>query len=170
MRYRKLLLTMAALTLIGFASVKPAMAYFTDYALATGYRTIKVHDSEFTPPTDSVENMVKTVSLTNTGDFDMYVRVMVICPEGITATMQDSPDWELRSDNYYYYNPILKATDEEKKISTSNLNLKISEPTGDLSGKDFNVIIVQEGTKVHYDADGNPYYNWSDKITERREY
>ncbi len=163
MKYSKFLLLAASFAVISMASIKPAMAYFTDYVLAVGYRTIKVHDSELDTPKDTVENMVKTVSLKNTGDFPVYVRVKAICPDGITATGQDSEDWTAQDDGYYYYNEIL-GVDEE----TTNLNLKISEPTGDTAGNDFNVVIIQEATKVQYKEDGTTYADWDSAIGKNK--
>ncbi len=164
MKKGKYLLILAAFAVIGLASVKPAMAYFTDYALATGYHVVKVHDPVVDPPTENVKDMVKTISLTNTGDFDMYVRVRAICPDTVTATMENTTGWTKDGD-FYTYDAILPVGQ-----STSEINLRISEPTGELAGSDFNVVIIQEGTKVHYKEDGTPYANWQDKITERREF
>lgn len=164
MKKSKYLLILAAFAVIGLASVKPAIAYFTDYALATGYHVVKVHDPVVDKPKEEVKDMVKTISLTNTGDFDMYVRVRAICPDTVTATMENTTGWTLNGD-YYEYNAILPVGQ-----STSEINLRISEPTGELAGSDFNVVIIQEGTKVHYKEDGTAYANWQDKITERREF
>ena len=165
MKKSKYLLILAAFAVIGLASVKPAMAYFTDYALATGYHVVKVHDPVVGPPTENVTGMVKTISLTNTGDFDMYVRVRAICPDTVTATMdKTTTGWTEDEDGVFYtYDAILPVGQ-----STSDINLKISEPTGELAGSDFNVVIIQEGTKVHYKEDGTPYADWQDEIDKIR--
>ena len=68
MKGRNYLLVAAAAVLVASASIKPAMAYFTDSHIAVGERTIKLGDSKLTPPEDSVSNMIKTVAITNTGD------------------------------------------------------------------------------------------------------
>ena len=165
---KKYLLVAAALVMIAASAVKPAMAYFTDYVMASGYRTIRVHDSELTPPEDTVdvEQMIKTVAITNTGDFDVYVRVKAICPDGFSTTLVDSEGWTYNDeDGYYYYDSIVKNKDASEGKTTNNLNLKINTPEGNTD--DFNVIIVQEATKVHFNEDGTTYADWDEAIVSQ---
>lgn len=170
---KTLALVAAALVVIGAASVQPAMAYFTSYKMASGYREINVHDSELGVPEDTVDlgTMIKTVQITNTGDFDVYVRVKAICPNGISAEVvkPEGDDevllWTKGEDDYYYYKDILPAKEEN---TTNKLNLEIKTPEG--YDKDFNVIIVQEATKVHYDQNGDPYADWTKDVIQAQEF
>lgn len=166
MRYRKCLLVAAALMVIGLTSIKPAMAYFTDFAQATGAKTIHVGDSELPPPEDNVENMIKTVAISNTGDYDVFVRVKAIYPSNVTVKMDkdNSKGWSLKEDGYYYYGEIVKAN-KENPFKTNDLKLKIEAPK---DATEFNVIIVQEATKVLY-KDGEPYADWNAKVTVKEE-
>ncbi|WP_051195048.1 hypothetical protein [Pseudobutyrivibrio ruminis] len=173
MKYKKYLLVAAAAVLVATASIKPAMAYFTDYQVATGYRTIKLGDSELTPPEDSVSDMVKTVSITNTGDYDVFVRVKAIAPEGVGVKLNkdSSSNWVLVGD-YYYYLSSKDSNDVENDglvlpvgKSTEPLKLDIVEPTDkNLKGHNFNVVIVQEATKVLYHQNGQTFADWKLKI------
>ncbi len=170
MNYKKAILVASALVFIGIAGVKPAMAYFTDSVMAVGYKTVRIEDPKLTPPEDEVdiEKMIKTVAITNTGDFDVYVRVKAICPTGISATMtSDTKGWKLEDDGYYYYDSLLKNKDAEQGKTTSNLSFKINTPEN--YTQDFNVIIIQEATKVHYHDDGTPYADWTEKIESQQE-
>lgn len=169
MSNKKYLIAAAAFMMIAVASVKPAMAYFTDYKLVVGAKEIHIEDPKLTPPEDKVdiEKMIKTVAITNTGDFDVYVRVKAICPSGITATMTDTTGWTLNEDGYYYYDTVLKDKNAEEGKTSSNLNFEITTPEN--YTQDFNVIIVQEATKVHYSENGEPYADWSEKIESREE-
>ena len=170
MKSRKYLLVAAAAVLVVTASIKPAMAYFTDSHIAVGERTIKLGDSKLNPPEDSVSNMIKTVAITNTGDYEVFVRVKAIAPEGVKVTInkESKADWVLVGDYYYY----AASEDVENngtvlpvKETTKPLKLDIVEPTDEnLKGQQFNVVIVQEATKVLYHENGKAFADWKLKI------
>lgn len=153
---KRLVLIAMALILISGIAVKPAIAYFTDTVSTEGMLEVKLGDSELTPMEDNVENMIKTIAITNTGDYDVFVRAAAIIPDGITVTMQDSSGWTKGGDGYYYYSSIVAVGE-----TTSKLNLKIDN--GELT--DFNVVIVQEATKVEYDEAGNPVADWDSAVS-----
>lgn len=170
MKGRNYLLVAAAAVLVASASIKPAMAYFTDSHIAVGKRTIKLGDSILTPPEDSVSNMIKTVSITNTGDYEVFVRVRAIAPEGVKVTINKEceADWVLVGDYYYYAtseNVENDGTVLSTKEKTKPLKLDIVEPTdGNLKGQPFNVVILQEATKVLYHENGKAFADWKLKI------
>ncbi|MCR5581323.1 MAG: hypothetical protein K6F66_07020 [Pseudobutyrivibrio sp.] len=177
MKYRKYLLVAVAFSLVALASIKPAMAYFTDSKIVVGAQTIRVGDSELTPPEDTVESMVKTVAITNTGKYDVFVRVKAIYPSGVGVSLnsESSSKWIYNeADGYYYYasssdvnnSGIIVAVGEK----TESIKFDITEPTDpNLTGNDFNVVIVQEATKVLYNSDGSTYADWNSKITSETE-
>ena len=146
MKYKKYLIAAAALVMIAAASVGPAMAYFTDSHIATGTVTVNLGDSSLTP-NESVEDMVKTIQITNSGDYDVYIRVKAIYGSTVTVTKSAGDKWSL-SDGYYYYRDIVEAGG-----TTDELKLAITAPT-DISQDSFNVIIAEEATRATYATDG----------------
>ncbi|SFH97901.1 hypothetical protein SAMN04487830_11546 [Pseudobutyrivibrio sp. OR37] len=172
MKYKKYLLVATAAILVATASIKPAMAYFTDSQTATGARTIKLGDSKLTPPEDTVSNMIKTVKISNTGDYEVFVRVKAIAPEGVKVELSDdsSSKWKLVGDYYYYLSSDTEDVENNGQVlsvdeTTEPLKLKIEEPTAEkLKGQNFNVVIVQEATKVLYHSNGKTFADWKLKI------
>lgn len=169
---RNILVAAFALSLVAAVSIKPAFAYFTDTVTAS--KRVQVAVGADVPDTnDSVDGMVKTVSISNTGDYDLYIRVKAIYSSNYVAAINaaSSAKWSLSDDGYYYYSDIVKAktTSDGADVidSTEDLKLDISLANGAaVTDKDFNVIIVQEATKVLYDENGNPYADWNFVITE----
>lgn len=146
MKYKKYLIAAAALVMIAAASVGPAMAYFTDSHIATGTVKVNLGDSALTP-NESVEDMVKTIQITNSGDYDVYIRVKAIYGNTVTVTKSAGDKWSL-SDGYYYYSDIVEAGG-----TTEALQLEITPPS-DTSQESFNVIIAEEATRATYATDG----------------
>lgn len=160
MKKRLITLAAAAAIIICGIAVKPAMAFFTDTATAEGKLELKLKDGELGDIEETVSDMVKHIVITNTGDGDVIVRVKAIYPDSCTVTVQDSADWS-ESDGYYVFNGILSAGDK-----TSELALKISNSTT----ADFNVVILQEATRVTYDEAGNPIADWDSAVVSQSNY
>lgn len=168
MKKKMISLVACAGILVAGLSVKPAMAYFTDYASASGNIEIAVDDTHSTVE-ESGEGQQKIIVIDNDMATKAFVRVQVVLPEGITAAMDgektSEEDWTLK-DGYYYYSKVLegksKTTTED---STSPLVLEIdvtnAVQTGENEYADFNVIVIPESAKVLYDENGNPYADWS---------
>ncbi len=157
-----ILAALAAVTLSTIA-VTPSIAYFTDTVQTKGTIEVKLGDGK--PKIDEeVKNMTKYVTIKNTGDYDIYVRVKAIYPDSCTLTLQKESGWEQGQGGYYYYeSPVAPG-----KSTASQLKLKITKNT-DLD-LDFNVVIVQEATKVVYDEDGNPTpADWNNPISTEAE-
>ncbi len=147
----KLLFIIAAIALvISTVAVKPAMAFFTDTVTTSGGFKISVGDG--TPEIDEkVEDLTKKITIKNTGDYPIFVRAKAIYPDNCTVTLTVTEGWSDGGDGYYYYaNPI--APGESTPVDTP-LTLAITRKVGDTGT--FNVIIVQEATKVAYDENGN---------------
>lgn len=161
MKSKLCLVVAAAIMVIGISSIKPAMAYFTDSVATEGMIELKLGDS--IPKIDEqVENMTKKVTITNTGDYDIFVRVKAIAPESCVITFTGQEGWSKGDDGYYYYaNPLAP-----KEVTASQLILGINN---NLSGN-FNVIIVQEATKVLYDKDGKAYADWNAVVADEDSY
>jgi len=138
---KSLCLAAAALTLTAGISAGTAMAYFTTYAEASGNVTLNMGFTE-TTPTEEFSNWTKHVTVKNTGDFACFVRVKALAGEKYQDGLQYSD-----SDG--------KWTPGE---SSSVLDIKIdSKDTED----SFNVVVVQESTKVLYNEKNEPYADWT---------
>jgi hypothetical protein len=160
-------LAVCALALAAGLSVKPALAYFTSYQTASG--TVEIAVDAEAELTEEFSAWTKIITIQNTGDTDCYIRVAAIAPEEYTLTEEEPDEWTLENDGYYYYNEPV-APDGV----TSELKLKISGQDGIVDQvknnqsylpADFNVIILQEASRVLYDTDGNAYADWNQKIS-----
>ena len=81
----------------------------------------------------------------NTGDYDCYVRVKALAGSKYQDGLQYSDSdgkWTPGEDGYYYYSDPIAPGE-----STSVLDIRIDSKESDAS---FNVVVVQESTKVLY--------------------
>ncbi len=167
MKYKKyLLIAAAALLMIGAAAVSPAMAYFTDTHTASGMVTLSLGDSNVKPD-ESFDGMNKLITVTNTGDYAVFVRVKAIYGSNCTVTLDaaSSSGWSDGGDGYYYYaSPLAgKTGDASEGESSSQLKLIVAAKE-DTTADSFNVIILEEATRVRYDSNGNAIADWNDVI------
>ena len=159
MKKRPTYLAALALVLVLSASIGSAWAYFTTHVTARGSHVLKLGDT--TMREEPVVNWTKRISVTNQGDADsvpVYVRVKAFA--GNEYPLQYSGDdekWTPGADGYYYYSDILNGGE-----TTSTLNILIRNVPEELKeAAEFDVAVVYERTSVLYDADGNPYADWS---------
>ena len=159
---KSLCLAAAALTLTVGISAGTAMAYFTTYTEASGGVTLNMGFSE-TIPKEDFSNWTKHVSVENTGDYDCYVRVKALAGSKYQDGLQYSDSdgkWTPGEDGYYYYSDPIAPGE-----STSVLDIRIDSKESDAS---FNVVVVQESTKVLYNENNEPYADWT-KIADTSE-
>ena len=152
---KSLCLAAAALTLTAGISAGTAMAYFTTYTEASGGVTLNMGFSE-TIPKEDFSNWTKHVSVENTGDYDCYVRVKALAGSKYQDGLQYSDSdgkWTPGEDGYYYYSDLIAPGE-----STSVLDIRIDNKESDAS---FNVVVVQESTKVLYNENNEPYADWT---------
>ena len=152
---KSLCLAAAALTLTAGISAGTAMAYFTTYTEASGGVTLNMGFSE-TIPKEDFSNWTKHVSVENTGDYDCYVRVKALAGSKYQDGLQYSDSdgkWTPGEDGYYYYSDLIAPGE-----STSVLDIRIDSKESDAS---FNVVVVQESTKVLYNQNNEPYADWT---------
>ena len=152
---KSLCLAAAALTLTAGISAGTAMAYFTTYTEASGGVTLNMGFSE-TIPKEDFSNWTKHVSVENTGDYDCYVRVKALAGSKYQDGLQYSDSdgkWTPGEDGYYYYSDPIAPGE-----STSVLDIRIDSKESDDS---FNVVVVQESTKVLYNEKNEPYADWT---------
>ena len=152
-------LTAAALILTGGIAVGGAMAYFAAYVPAEGGYTVELGFTR-TEIEEKVEYGKKEITLTNTGEYDCYVRLKALTGDAYKESLvysepEDAGKWTPGADGYYYYEEIL-----EPREDTTQLIVRFAFPEGE-EPTDFNVIIIQECTPVLYDDYGNPYADWT---------
>lgn len=166
MKLKKYFIIAAALALVSAASVGTTMAYFTDTKQATGGVTLSLGDSRITPK-ESVDGMVKHVTVENTGNYDVFIRVKAVYGENYEVVRADGSDegWSLKDDGYYYYKDVVKAHEEAPVL---NLEVKVKDDSQ--VPDSFNIVIVEEASLAIYDADGNASVDWAKKVMSRSDY
>lgn len=159
MKNKTVWLTAVAVILAGSMTIHGAMAYFTANASASGGHNISL--GERTEITEDFSDWTKHIVIGNTGTNDCYVRVKAYCGSQFTIdySQPDGTAWSQGEGEYWYYSDIVPVGGQ-----TSVLDAKITVPE---EFKDnFNVVVIQECAAVLYDADGNPYADWSQKIDQ----
>lgn len=154
MNKKTICLAAAAFVLVASLTIGNALAYFTAFDAAQGGLGIDLGFTE-TVPNEKVVDGKKEITLTNTGDYDCYVRLKALTGDKYKDSLLYSGDskWAPGADGYYYYSDIVAPGG-----TTSQIDVSFSFPTEEPS--DFNVIIVQECTQVLYDESGNAYADW----------
>lgn len=157
---RTLLLALAALLLSAGVAAGSAMAYFTTYVTAEGGHELSLGFTT-TIPNEEVSDWTKTITLTNTGERDCYVRLKAFAGSAYTLTYEVNPagGWSLGSDGYYYWHEILRPGETAGNAGGGGtpddpLVVRITRPQD--ADQSFNVIVVQECTPVPFDENGNP--------------
>ncbi len=156
---RSICLAAAALILTAGVAVGGVMAYFTTYVTAKGGYTVELGFTK-TEIEEEVEYGKKVITLSNTGDYDCYVRLKALTGDAYKDSLvysepEDAGNWTPGADGYYYYNSIVPPLE-----TTSQLVVRFAFPQ-DKEPTDFNVIIIQECTPVLYDEYGAPYADWN---------
>ena len=106
-----MVLAATAMILAVGVSVGGAMAYFTDSASSTGGRKIGLEPEG--KIVEKVDDNKKTISVENTGDTAIYVRVAII---GKSVAVVPETGWTDGGDGYYYYADALAAGESTNKI------------------------------------------------------
>ena len=165
MKFKKYLMIAAALALVSLASVKTTMAYFTDHKETTGGVTLSLGDSRLTPH-ETVEGLVKHITVENTGNYDVFIRVKAVYGSNYDASVVDntSAGWQLKDDGYYYYKDVVKAHETAPELQ---LQIKVKDNTA--VENSFNVVIIQEATLAIYDGD-NVSADWTKTVMSRSDY
>ena len=165
MKFKKYLMIAAALALVSLASVKTTMAYFTDTKEATGGVTLSLGDSRLTPH-ETVDGLVKHITVENTGNYDVFIRVKAVYGSNYDASVVDntSAGWQLKDDGYYYYKDVVKAHETAPELQ---LQIKVKDNTA--VENSFNVVIIQEATLAIYDGD-NVSADWTKTVMSRSDY
>lgn len=157
---RILALALAALLLTAGAAADSAMAYFTTYVTAEGGHELRLGFTT-TIPNEEVADWTKTITLTNTGERDCYVRLRVFAGSAYSLRYEcsEAGGWSAGDDGYYYWHEILHPGETAGnpgggETPDDPLLVRIQKPED--ADQSFNVIVVQECTPVPYDENGNP--------------
>lgn len=154
MKKKYLTAGLLALVLIVFTGVKPALAYFTGTASASGGQTLNFgYDSTIE---EKVEDLTKTLTLTNTGETDVYVRARAFVGEQYSLKYDGTGNWTPDEDGWFVYNDPV-APGEAAVMTVTVCDIPETMEDGDK----LNVAVVYECTPVQYKADGTPYADWS---------
>ena len=156
---KPLIMAAATLALTGTLAVGSAMAYFTTYSTAGGGVTMNMGFTE-TIPNEEVDENGKNITITNTGDYDCFVRVKAFAPVELTYNAPDG-GWTDGGDGYWYYDEVLPAGE----TTSHELNITYKFPSGDEKPEEFNIVVIEECTPVLYQEDGTPYADWNHVIT-----
>ncbi len=167
MKTKWLCIVAAAALVVSISAVKPALAYFTATKTVTGTtKKLKIGDS--VPDIhEDIEGMIKEISILNTGDYDIFVRAKAITPDNWEAKFTPTEGWVQGDDGYYYYTKPVSP--DEQTATKLTLEIKPKDVSEDYEvPESFNVIIVQEATKVVYDKDDNPVPDdWANAISSQ---
>ncbi len=142
MKKRKLLIVTSLMALMLLMSTVGVYAYFTDYESAKGGAVVHLNGESTIQ--EQADDNGKVVSLKNTGDCDLIVRVGIY---GDFYTDKGDSDWVKGSDGFWYYKKIL-----EPGKSTSDLTVTIDKKEAGEAGHDFDIVVVQESSRVMYDG------------------
>ena len=143
-----------ALVLIVFTGVKPALAYFTDTASASGGQTVTFDFS--TTIEEKVKDLTKTVTLTNTGETDVFIRARAFVGEQYTLKYDETGGWTLNEDGWLVYGKeVAPKGNAVFTVTVENVPAEIED------GSSLNVAVVYESTPVQYNADGTAYADWN---------
>ena len=109
-----------ALVLVAGLSIGSALAYFTTYPVAEGGVTLDLGFAETEIGEDVVDGK-KEIILTNTGDFDCYVRMKALTGDSYKDSITYSEPggagkWAPGADGFYYYSDIVPAKGSAEQI------------------------------------------------------
>ena len=136
-----------ALLLLLAPATKTAYAYFTDYEAARGGAVIRLGGE--THLEEEVKEGNKTVVISNTGDTDLVVRVMIL-GNADYMTVDPGKDWQEGTDGAWYYTAVLAAGEDTTAI---NVNVKTG-PGEAAENQDFDITVVHEASRVIYETTG----------------
>ena len=139
---RKTILLVVAMMLVLSLTVGLTMAYFSDYTTAKGGLTVTLGGRTTIHEQQNDDN--KVITIENTGETDVIVRVAVYGPTEITYSGEG---W-IQSGDYWYYDSILPVGGTSEPLTAK------WEVPADL-GDDYSVVVVQESEMAVYDGNGD---------------
>lgn len=152
------LLVLVALVLALTTMLPTALAYFTANSYAAGSKSVAVGVNTTTD--EKMDGNAKVMTITNTGNQEVFVRVRVFALAKYIKKIENS-GWRQDGDWYYYDTPLtVTAPDNEV---TFRVELNNPNPL-DNDLDDFEVTVVYEATPVLYNEKNEPYAKWDLKL------
>ena len=142
----------ALVCLVAFTGIKTCGAWFSDYKELSGDASLKLsHQTSITEEID--DNSNKHVTITNTGETDVVVRVKLFGGSYVKITAGEN--WKLSDDGWYYYEKVLTPREVSTEIFAE---VKKSEAPD----YDFDVVVILEAERAIYDGDQliKPVESW----------
>ena len=156
-RSGKICATLLAVLLLTASLAAGAGAYFSDYETALG--EVPIYLSGQTEVKESVADGKKTISIMNTGDSTVVVRVAVYGPDIMKVSFEKDNDWDktqfndLEKTGYYYYKSVLAPGEATSEIY-AEVNIKDPTPEEKAAlatlGDQFEIVVVQECAPAVY--------------------
>ncbi|MBR2780827.1 MAG: hypothetical protein IKD81_05370 [Eubacteriaceae bacterium] len=137
-----LIIICVMLFLLAIVPVAGTLAYFTDDAAYSGGGVLSL--AWETELHEDVKDNDKTVTIKNTGDTDVLVRVRIFANKEYLTIENGSGRWKDGGDGWWYYKDILKPEAVTESIVA---NVVASDQLPDY---EFNIIVVHESERVVY--------------------
>lgn len=158
MKNKKVKLLIASILLVALAVPAAALAYFTDYEDAWGGAVLKLEGE--TTIDEQADSAKKVISIRNTGETDVVVRVAVY-GDFVKNVDFGEGDWAHQDgDDWYYYKKILKPGE-----ATPEITAWVDVEAAGAAGHDFDIVVVHESERVSYDGTAENNVNKPDGWT-----
>ena len=163
---KSIIIALISLLMIGIVSVPSVLAYFSTYTGTKGTKILKIeYKSRLVEEKDGTNKVISVKSEKE----PIFVRVkyfaasdkMTVTPDQNTIKDGETVVWEEKTDGYfYYYQPIANnnSTKPLKLLVTSKTGTDF--PVGDVE----HVIVIYEAVPVRYDANNQPYADWTQQL------
>lgn len=159
MNRKTFILTALCLVLVLGLMIAPAMAFFTDYTAAEG--SVPIELGYKTTIVEEMDGLDKHLTIGNEGPEACWVRAKAIAASDVE--LEYIGEGWTEDGEWMVFDSILEAGE------TAELTVKVTLPSGE-EAAEKNVVVVYEGTKVHYDENGDPVTppDWTEaaQITE----
>lgn len=175
MKDKKKILALLALLLPLCTGIGSAWAYFTDQVVAEGGYLLEagIPDTEIE---ETFESWTKHVTIVNTGEIPLYIRVRAFCGDEYSLVPAGNANWTQQGDWYYYTgnSGVLETVGENSRTPELLVEIKDRDgaPISSTPEKDkerFNVVVVWERLALQYDENGellsSTEADWSRKMT-----
>lgn len=135
------------LLMVAAISMPLTLAYFSDYAVASGSKEVRL--AWQTELKEDVRDNNKHITVDNVGETPVIVRVQVFASDQLASITGDA--WQQGPDGWWYYTKILEAG--AQMTAEDELYAEV-KGKNDLPAEEFNIIVVHESQRVVY-ADNN---------------
>ncbi|MBP3897797.1 MAG: hypothetical protein J6D57_08240 [Mogibacterium sp.] len=136
---------LTAMLIVSTISMPAVLAYFSDYAYASGSEYI--HLAWQTELKEDVRENNKHITIDNIGETPVIVRVQVFASEELASISGDA--WTDGNDGWWYYTKILEAGQVMPEADELLVEVKGADTLPDEA---FSIIVVHESSRVVYET------------------